>query len=107
VQTAAVIRPLHFRTFPAPSVAQHINLRSIAMANALALVALLVAGCAALASATTYNVGDGQAWTTGVDYTRWARNKAFVVGDRLGECVVGSALLLHNSSRRRHMQLLD
>lgn len=55
------------------------------MAKALAL-ALLVAGFAALASAmTTYYVGDSQGWTTGVDYTRWAANKAFVVGDRLGE----------------------
>lgn len=56
------------------------------MAKALALVALLVAGSVAIASAmTTYYVGDSQGWTTGIDYTRWAGNKAFVVGDKLGE----------------------
>ncbi|CAL5063939.1 unnamed protein product [Urochloa decumbens] len=54
------------------------------MANALPLVALLViAGCAALASATTYTVGDSQGWTTGVDYTSWASGKSFAVGDKL------------------------
>ncbi|KAJ1290042.1 hypothetical protein BS78_02G211800 [Paspalum vaginatum] len=54
------------------------------MANALPLVALLVAGCAALASATTYNVGDSQGWTTGgVDYSTWASGKSFAVGDTL------------------------
>ncbi|CAL5081872.1 unnamed protein product [Urochloa decumbens] len=54
------------------------------MANALPLVALLViAGCAALASATTYTVGDSQGWTTGVDYTSWASGKNFGVGDKL------------------------
>jgi hypothetical protein len=66
------------------------------MAKALVLVALLVAGCAALASATTYNVGDSQGWTTGFDYTSWASNKAFAVGDRLGKCEL--CYLLHDSS---------
>jgi hypothetical protein len=91
VQNSSSDPSLHFRTFPAPAApsvfAEHINLRSIAMAKAPALVALLVAGFAALASATTYNVGDGQDWATGVDHTRWASNKAFVVGDILGEYV--------------------
>ncbi|KAK3130304.1 hypothetical protein QOZ80_6BG0491560 [Eleusine coracana subsp. coracana] len=54
------------------------------MAKALVLVTLLVvAGYAAQASATAYNVGDSQGWTTGADYTRWASNKAFAVGDTL------------------------
>lgn len=55
------------------------------MANALLLVALLVVGCAALASATTYTVGDSQGWTTAGDYNSWASGKSFVVGDKLGE----------------------
>ncbi|CAN6204746.1 unnamed protein product [Urochloa humidicola] len=54
------------------------------MANALPLVALLViAGSAALASATTYTVGDSQGWMSGVDYTSWASGKSFAVGDKL------------------------
>ena len=55
------------------------------MANALPLVALLVAGCAALASATTFTVGGSQGWTTGVDYNSWASDKSFAIGDTLGE----------------------
>ena len=55
------------------------------MANALPLVALLVAGCAALASATTFTVGGSQGWTTGVNYDSWANDKSFAVGDTLGE----------------------
>lgn len=54
-------------------------------ANALLLVSLVVAGCAALASATTYTVGDSQGWTTAVDYNSWASGKSFAVGDTLGE----------------------
>lgn len=59
--------------------------RQIIMANALPRVALLVAGCAALASAATITVGDSQGWATGVDYTSWANSKSFSVGDTLGE----------------------
>jgi hypothetical protein len=58
------------------------------MANALPLIVALVAaaGCAALASATSYTVGDSQGWTTtGVDYSSWASRNTFVVGDTLGE----------------------
>nr|CAB3453657.1 unnamed protein product [Digitaria exilis] len=54
------------------------------MANALPLVTLLVlAGSAALASATTFTVGDSQGWTTGVNYNSWASSKSFAVGDTL------------------------
>ncbi|KAL6656173.1 hypothetical protein ACP70R_006999 [Stipagrostis hirtigluma subsp. patula] len=51
--------------------------------NALVLVALLVAGCAALVSATTFIVGGDQGWMTGVDYTAWLSNKTFAAGDKL------------------------
>ncbi|KAL6655405.1 hypothetical protein ACP70R_006231 [Stipagrostis hirtigluma subsp. patula] len=53
------------------------------MANTLALIALLVAGSAALASATTYTVGDASGWTVGPDYDSWASGKGFAVGDTL------------------------
>ncbi|RLN34624.1 blue copper protein-like [Panicum miliaceum] len=62
------------------------------MANAaLPLVALLVAGCAALASATTFTVGDSQGWTTGVNYNSWASGKSFAVGDTLAFRYVNKA----------------
>lgn len=50
-----------------------------------ALVALLVASCAAVAAATTFDVGDGHGWETGVDYAAWTSDKTFAVGDTLGE----------------------
>jgi hypothetical protein len=49
------------------------------------LVALLVASCAAAAAATTFDVGDGHGWETGIDYTDWTFHKTFAVGDTLGE----------------------
>lgn len=63
------------------------------MASALPLVvALLVAaGCAALASATTYNVGGSQGWTTGADYTSWPSGKNIAVGDKLTFSYVSKA----------------
>jgi hypothetical protein len=58
----------------------------ITMPTALCLPSLLVAGyVAALASATTFTVGDDEGWTMGVDYIDWIRGKAFSVGDKLGE----------------------
>ncbi|KAK3133584.1 hypothetical protein QOZ80_6AG0538320 [Eleusine coracana subsp. coracana] len=48
------------------------------------LSALFVAGYAvALASATTFMVGDDQGWTMGVDYIVWVKGKTFAVGDKL------------------------
>ncbi|XP_006659513.2 blue copper protein-like [Oryza brachyantha] len=54
--------------------------------SASVLAAMLVAvGCAAAASATEmdFYVGDAQGWTTGVDYTAWAKGKPFEANDRL------------------------
>nr|BAJ97517.1 predicted protein [Hordeum vulgare subsp. vulgare]BAJ98291.1 predicted protein [Hordeum vulgare subsp. vulgare]BAK02797.1 predicted protein [Hordeum vulgare subsp. vulgare] len=48
-----------------------------------ALAALLVATCAVAAAATTFDVGDGHGWQTGVDYTDWTSDKTFAVGDTL------------------------
>lgn len=49
----------------------------------LAVVLLLVACSSSTAAATSYTVGDGSGWTTGVDYTYWAASKNFKVGDNL------------------------
>lgn len=49
------------------------------------LVGLLVVSCAAVAAATRYTVGDGEGWTTGVNYNNWANGKFFRQGDELGE----------------------
>ncbi|WVZ73554.1 hypothetical protein U9M48_021845 [Paspalum notatum var. saurae] len=49
----------------------------------LPLAALLLVACSSTAAATSYTVGDGSGWTTGVDYTTWASSKSFKVGDNL------------------------
>ncbi|KAF0913317.1 hypothetical protein E2562_021967 [Oryza meyeriana var. granulata] len=51
--------------------------------SSAALVGLLVASCAAVAAATRYTVGDGEGWTTGVNYNNWANGKFFRQGDEL------------------------
>jgi hypothetical protein len=50
----------------------------------LPLAVLLLVACCSTAAATSYTVGDGSGWTTGVDYTSWAASKNFKVGDNLG-----------------------
>ena len=50
------------------------------------LAVLLLVACSSTAAASTYTVGDGSGWTTGVDYTSWAASKNFKVGDNLGMC---------------------
>jgi hypothetical protein len=49
----------------------------------LAALLLLVVSAPSPAAATSYTVGDGSGWTTGVDYTSWAASKNFKVGDNL------------------------
>ncbi|KAF5774882.1 putative Phytocyanin domain, cupredoxin [Helianthus annuus] len=39
---------------------------------------------ATLVSATEYTVGDENGWTLDFDYQTWAKDKVFVVGDKLG-----------------------
>ncbi|XP_006660724.2 mavicyanin-like [Oryza brachyantha] len=51
--------------------------------SSAALVGLLVVSCAAAAAATRYTVGDGEGWTTGVNYNNWANGKYFKQGDEL------------------------
>uniref|UniRef100_A0A0D9W7T3 Phytocyanin domain-containing protein n=1 Tax=Leersia perrieri TaxID=77586 RepID=A0A0D9W7T3_9ORYZ len=57
--------------------------RQMAALLPVALVAALLAAVAAPASAKDYTVGDSSGWTTGVDYTAWAKGKAFNIGDTL------------------------
>ncbi|KAF8729865.1 hypothetical protein HU200_017324 [Digitaria exilis] len=49
----------------------------------LPLAALLLVAWSSTAAATSYTVGSGSGWTTGVDYTSWAASKNFKVGDSL------------------------
>ena len=37
------------------------------------------------ALATNYTVGDDAGWKVGVNYTEWAQNKTFYVGDNLSK----------------------
>uniref|UniRef100_A0A0E0L9D8 Phytocyanin domain-containing protein n=1 Tax=Oryza punctata TaxID=4537 RepID=A0A0E0L9D8_ORYPU len=53
------------------------------MASSLAMVALLLVSCAAVAAATKYTVGDTSGWAMGADYTTWASDKKFKIGDTL------------------------
>ncbi|XP_022004355.1 blue copper protein 1b [Helianthus annuus] len=48
---------------------------------------------ATLVSATEYTVGDENGWTLDFDYQTWAKDKVFVVGDKL---VFNYALGTHN-----------
>lgn len=36
-------------------------------------------------SATEYMVGDENGWTLDFDYQTWAKDKVFIVGDKLGK----------------------
>ncbi|KAF8768754.1 hypothetical protein HU200_007314 [Digitaria exilis] len=49
----------------------------------IAGLVLLAAAAVAPAYATDYVVGDSSGWTSGVDYTTWAKGKIFSVGDNL------------------------
>jgi len=52
-------------------------------ATALLLLLLLVAVPAVFA--VTFQVGDNDGWTIGVEYTSWVSEKTFRVGDTLGK----------------------
>ncbi|XP_047977740.1 blue copper protein-like [Salvia hispanica] len=54
------------------------------MAN-LGLMVLMMAMCCGIGgiSATVYTVGDTSGWSVGSDYTTWAADKTFKVGDTL------------------------
>ncbi|KAH7655547.1 Cupredoxins domain-containing protein [Dioscorea alata] len=49
----------------------------------LARIVLIMWSCVTWGSATVYTVGDSDGWNTGVDYSLWANDKTFVVGDSL------------------------
>ncbi|CAI9755390.1 unnamed protein product [Fraxinus pennsylvanica] len=53
------------------------------MASKAFLIAIFFAMIAASTMATNYMVGDNAGWKVGVNYTEWAANKTFYVGDTL------------------------
>lgn len=53
------------------------------MAGTLRALLLVVLLAAVPASAKDYTVGDSSGWKPGVDYTAWAKGKAFNIGDTL------------------------
>jgi hypothetical protein len=55
------------------------------LVTSLALGMLVLLSSAIWVAATDYTVGDSSSWTTGVDYTKWASDKSFLVGDKLGK----------------------
>lgn len=65
------------------------------------LLPLLLVACSSTAAATSYTVGDGSGWTTGVDYTTWVASKNIKIGDNLGMYVcVPLAVVLHACGRQ-------
>lgn len=63
------------------------------MASVVALLVIATALVAAPVYGKDYVVGDSQGWTTSVDYTTWAKDKTFVVGDTLS---MSSSILFFN-----------
>ncbi|EMS49439.1 Blue copper protein [Triticum urartu] len=55
----------------------------MASSSAALLAVLVVAGCAGMAAAVSYTVGEAKGWVTGVDYSGWTSGKSFAVGDTL------------------------
>jgi Plastocyanin-like domain len=53
--------------------------------RSLALGMLVFLSSTIWATEADYTVGDSSGWTTGVDYTKWASDKKFQVGDNLGK----------------------
>ncbi|WOK96239.1 stellacyanin-like [Canna indica] len=47
------------------------------------LAAVLLISCVTWVSSTDYTVGDSKGWELGVDYSTWASDKKFAVGDKL------------------------
>jgi len=53
--------------------------------NALVLGFFLAINMALSTVATVHTVGDTSGWTIGYDYSTWASDKNFAVGDSLGK----------------------
>ncbi|WCJ43593.1 Blue copper protein [Euphorbia peplus] len=53
------------------------------MASKSVIFAILAVVLPAVAMATEYIVGEGEGWTVGPNYTEWAADKVFYVGDTL------------------------
>jgi len=59
----------------------------MAFSNALVLGFFLVINVALPTLATVHTVGDKSGWTIGSDYSTWASDKTFSVGDSLGKSI--------------------
>lgn len=57
----------------------------MAFSNALVLCFFLAFNMALPTLATVYTVGDASGWVIGGDYSTWASDKTFAVGDSLGK----------------------
>jgi hypothetical protein len=53
------------------------------MASVVAILVVAVVVAVAPVYGKDYVVGDSQGWTSGVDYTTWAKGKTFAVGDTI------------------------
>jgi hypothetical protein len=59
----------------------------------LNLLAISMALLSSIAMATDYVVGDEKGWTVDFNYTQWAQDKVFRVGDNLGKYLIKNVIL--------------
>jgi hypothetical protein len=58
----------------------------------LNLLAISMALLSSIAMATDYVVGDEKGWTVDFNYTQWAQDKVFRVGDNLGKNLIKNVI---------------
>jgi hypothetical protein len=61
----------------------------------LAFIAISMVLFSSLAMAADHIVGDDKGWTINFNYTQWAQDKVFRVGDNLGTNVFFYSLVYH------------
>jgi hypothetical protein len=59
----------------------------------LILLAISMVLFSSIAMATDYVVGDEKGWTVDFNYTQWAQDKVFRVGDNLGKYLIKNVIL--------------
>jgi hypothetical protein len=58
----------------------------------LILLAISMVLFSSIAMATDYVVGDEKGWTVDFNYTQWAQDKVFRVGDNLGKNLIKNVI---------------
>jgi hypothetical protein len=58
----------------------------------LILLAISMVLFSSIAMATDYVVGDEKGWTVDFNYTQWAQDKVFRVGDNLGKNLINNVI---------------